>query len=421
MLLRIKSVLYLGIITALVLSLQGCSGFFASSGPSRSQIQTAAATDEQNPPTVTIVNVDNKVAQRVLAVDRTIQFKDLLTPAKAPENLIGPGDTIDVLVWEAPPAILFTSAPTNTAIAGAALSNMASPRQGGSTNASTTSSTIGMPMTALPAQVVSKQGTILFPFIGRLQVNGKTLSQIEAMITERLLGKANQPQVMARLINGYASTVSVVGELNTNVIMPLSPKGEKLMDAIAFAGGPKQPVNKTTIRVSRGGQTQSVPMEAVIQDPRQNIFLLPGDVVTAYYQPLSLNILGSVGKNDEITFEAQGIMLSQALARAGGLVNSISDAKGVFIFRYEDPRAIDNIQTVGQPLEDGRVPVVYQFDMTEPSTYFAVQNFPVKNKDMLYIASAPSVELNKFLSILTSVLSPAAAINSGALSGVIPK
>ena len=51
--------------------------------------------------------------------------------------------------------------------------------------------------------------------------------------------------------------------------------------------------------------------------------------------------LGSTGRNEEINFEAQGITLAQALARAGGLNDARSDARGVFIFRFEPKAALD--------------------------------------------------------------------------------
>jgi len=48
------------------------------------------------------------------------------------------------------------------------------------------------------------------------------------------------------------------------------------------------------------------------------------------------------------------------------------------------------------------VPVVYRADLKNPATFLVAQNFPVKNKDVLYVSNAPSAELQKFLNILTS-------------------
>ncbi|MGR5342328.1 sugar ABC transporter substrate-binding protein, partial [Vibrio astriarenae] len=83
------------------------------------------------------------------------------------------------------------------------------------------------------------------------------------------------------------------------------------------------------IQVTRGNTVQTLPLQTIIRDPHQNVPLRAGDVVTALFQPLSFTALGATGKNQEINFEAQGITLAQAIARAGGLEDSRSDAQGV--------------------------------------------------------------------------------------------
>jgi polysaccharide export outer membrane protein len=51
---------------------------------------------------------------------------------------------------------------------------------------------------------------------------------------------------------------------------------------------------------------------------------------------------------------------------------------------------------------EGKVPVVYRVDMKDPRAFLAAQNFPLRNKDLLYVSNAPAAELQKFLNILTS-------------------
>lgn len=378
------------LVTGSALMLQGCNGFFASQGASRSQVTSAASNDEGNPSLIQVVPVTPAIARQVAAAERSMNFPVLPNQA-APENLVGPGDTLEVIVWEAPPAILFRNSSSSSFLG--------------------TVTPTGTSTTALPAQMVNKQGEILFPFVGKLNVSGKTPAQIESLIIDRLRGKANQPQVIVRVAGNATNTVTIVGEVGQSIRMPLSPKGERIMDAIAAAGGVRQPVNKSTVQVTRNGRIQSLPLETIIRDPKQNIVLQPNDVVTVYFQPLSFTVLGATGKNDELTFEVQGISLSQAMGRVGGLVDSRADSKAVFIFRYEDP-ASPVVKPNGLVTEDNKVPVVYQFDMNDPATFFLAQSFPMKNKDMLYVAAAGSVELNKFLSVITSVLSPAASINN---------
>ena len=140
--------------------------------------------------------------------------------------------------------------------------------------------------------------------------------------------------------------------------------------------------------------------------------LQPGDVVTALYQPLSFIALGATGKNEEVVFEAQGISLAQALARSGGLQDQRADAKGVFIFRFEDPLVLGATGDNPQLMPDGTVPVIYRVDLKDPRSFFAAQGFPMRNKDVMYIANAPAAELQKFLNILTSVVFTATGLGA---------
>jgi polysaccharide export outer membrane protein len=220
--------------------------------------------------------------------------------------------------------------------------------------------------------------------------------------------------VLVRVTRNATANVTVVGEVGQSVRMPLTAKGERLLDALAAAGGVRQPVGKTTIQLSRAGKVVAMPLEAIIADPAQNIVLQPGDVITANFQPLSFVALGATGKNEEIPFEAQGITLSQALGRIGGLQDARADAQGVFIFRFEDPAVFPDGGKDLPQTPEGKVPVVYRADLKNPVTFLIAQNFPVKNKDVLYVSNAPSTELQKFLNILiSSIFSLNSLVNVG--------
>jgi len=193
--------------------------------------------------------------------------------------------------------------------------------------------------------------------------------------------------------------------------MPLTPKGERLLDALASSGGVKQPVSRTSVQLSRKGVTATMPLDSVIRDPRQNILLKPGDVVTALFQSQSFSVLGATGKNDEIPFEAQGISLAQALARSGGLTDNRADARGVFVFRFEDPKLVD-AQDQSDKSTSGPVPVVYEINLRDPASFFVTQNFPIENHDVIYVSNSPEAELQKFLRLVVTVTSPAATLSN---------
>jgi polysaccharide biosynthesis/export protein len=330
---------------------------------------------------VQVVDIDAQVARKLLAQRRQPLFSDTLGHQRAASR-IGSGDTLEVSLWESPPATLF---------GGGSLD----PRLPSSSRATT-----------LPEQMVDSEGYISVPFAGRIRAAGQSPQQVEADIVRRLTGKANQPEALVRVTRNASATVTVVGEVTNSTRMPLTAGGERLLDALAAAGGTRAPINKVTLQVTRGQQFQSLPLEQVIRDPAQNVPLQPGDVVTALFQTLSFTALGATGKNEEINFEAQGITLAQALARVGGLIDSRSNAQGLFLFRFEPLQALDWPRQPVATTPEALVPVIYRLDLKDPASFFVMQSFAVQNKDVLYVSNAPSAELQKFLNLVFSVIYP---------------
>jgi polysaccharide export outer membrane protein len=294
-------------------------------------------------------------------------------------NRIGPGDVIEVSIWEAPPAALFGTATAADSPLGTSVSSK----------------------TVFPKQMVNESGTISVPFAGRIDVAGFSAQEIESRIIEKLKGKANQPQVLVRVIHDASSTVTIVGDVATSTHMPLTPKNERLLDALAAAGGVRDSIGKTSVQVTRGNRVQALPLEQIISDPRQNILLQAGDVITVLSQPMSFTVLGATGSNKEVNFEAKGISLAQALARSGGLDDRLADSQGVFVFRYEYPSVFSGLKDERELNTSYRVPVIYRLDMEDPGSFLLAQKFPIRDSDLLYVSNASSVGLERFLRILS--------------------
>lgn len=114
-------------------------------------------------------------------------------------------------------------------------------------------------------------------------------------------------------------------------------------------------------------------------------------------------VMGATAKNDEIDFEASGISLMQALARAGGLNDNRADAQGVFIFRFENPAVLtaEQRQSVPMQFQNQAVPVVYRLNLKDPMNYIVARDFEIRNQDVIYVSNAPAVEFGKFLGMVS--------------------
>lgn len=375
--------------------LAGCSTtFLPSSGPSSRDL--VFEPGEETGVEVKLVDLTVPVLRRLVQAERRVSLTDALGGATAPNIRIGPGDAVEVLVWEAPPAALFGTAATEAR---------------GNLN---TSSRV-----TFPEQIVNGSGNINIPFAGAVRAIGRTPQEVGDDIARRLKGKANDPQVIVRIGRSVSSTVTVVGEVNNSTRLPLTAQGERLLDALAATGGLRQPVGRLTVRITRETVDQgrritrvaSVPLEAIITDPAQNVVLQPGDVLTVLHQPNTLTVLGATSRNEELAFETQGITLAQAVARAGGLQDSRANPAGVFIFRFEDPAVLDNVPQSPYTL-DGRVPVVYRADFKDPTMFFLARDFPMRHRDILFVSNAPAAELQKFMNLLSNVVLPVLTIRS---------
>ncbi len=131
--------------------------------------------------------------------------------------------------------------------------------------------------------VVAPGGTINFPLIGKLVVDGLTCSEIEDEVARRLAeGYVHSPSVTCSVLEFESKKVAVFGEVN-------SPGNFRYVDrmtivqAVADAGGFKDTASQdgtTVVRVVQGEErTARVPVSAILAGEVANLELLPGDII----------------------------------------------------------------------------------------------------------------------------------------------
>src|SRR3984957_7541148 len=273
------------------LFLAGC-GALPSDGPTASQVISQQADKKQ--PRFDVVDIDDRVVDNLLA-QPTESFRGRFPSHGAPpEPVIGVGDSLIVTIWEAAGGGLFASATNDEIVPGSH-------------------------SVTLPEQVVARDGAISVPFGGRIHAAGRLPAEVQRAIEQRLSGKAIQPQAIVTVGKSVNNVVTVTGEAIAGARVPLSLKGDRLLDLIAAAGGSHAPVYETFVRLSRGGLTATIPMEALVSDPGENIYAQPGDVLTVVRKPQNFSVFGATAQNNEIEFPSARLTLVEALAKAGGL------------------------------------------------------------------------------------------------------
>jgi len=364
----------------LALTMAGCSTLGAS-GPRGGDIRDASEQSYVGRG-VEIVELNGSTLSRLDQYGRSSQFSEIFTEPAPSIELIGYGDVLDIAIWEAPPAVLFGSAVGNLGLAN-------TPELAAQAN--------------IPRQMVSDEGTVNVPFVGAIKVVGRKVSDVEREIVRSLRGRAHDPQAVVRLIQNENRTVTVLGEVTQSMRMPLTARGERLLDAVASAGGASNPVDRSIIQITRGQNVATMPLGRVVADPAQNVPLFPDDIITVLHQPFSFVALGAVRTSAEVPFDGAGVSMAEALGRVGGLNDNRADVKGVFVFRLEDRDALGaSLDPDVRVTADGRVPVIYRLDMSDPASLFAMQDFAIRDDDVIYVSTAPGADLQRFVSTISS-------------------
>ena len=345
--------------------------------------------------------VQQKMQGHAALIELTQPVAEALAPVREPtlegvfgdyrpagEQRIGIGDQVEIILWEAGTGGLF-GAPTGSSLVPGAASHG----------------------TAIPPQVVARDGAITVPFAGRVRVVGRTPPEVEQEIVDRLAGKAVNPQALVTVTRNVSNTATVMGEVGPGARVPLSVRGDRLLDVIATAGGIRAPVSDIVVALSRDGRTVRVPLEEVLDTPRENIYIRPDDQVVLIRDPQSITVFGAFGRNGDVPFGGASLMLDEALAKAGGLLDDRANPAGVFVLRYEPEAVIGLLPPAvraGAPApQQGFIPVVYHIDMSQPASLFTSRHFVMRNNDIMYVSDAPIVDVNKLFNLFGQLVSPA--------------
>jgi polysaccharide export outer membrane protein len=302
-------------------------------------------------------------SQKVLAIaHERMTFGRQFKAGYRPKNQIRSGDVLAVTIYETGGSSLFPA--PDARVASASLTTGSSgnlPTAGGVAN-------------TIPPQIVESDGTINVPFAGRVQVASLTPSEVGQRIEVLLKQKAVAPQVVVTFTASNAHAATVGGEVNAAKMVPLGLRGERLLDVIAAAGGPKHPAYESyQIYVSRNPRTYVV--------------------------------MGATQRPATFTFDREKVTLVEAVAQAGGPIDSIGDPSGVYVFRFEPYQLAErlaggDVSAYAVDGSKGFIPVLYQVNMRDADGYFLAQSFQVRDKDVVLITNAGGAQLLKVLQVI---------------------
>lgn len=238
--------------------------------------------------------------------------------------------------------------------------------------------------------VVQRDGTIFYPYIGRVSVEGRTVEEIRRILTNRLSRFITDPQIQVSVAGYRSQKVYVSGAVGTPGTIPITNEPLTLLDAISAVGGASESANWHQLTLNRDGQREQLSLYALLHqgDQTQNRLLRHGDVLhVPTLETQNVAVMGQVRSPGNLTLSNERITLTDALARAGGVIETSAKPSGIFVIRT-------------QPVNSEKIATVYQLDISNATALTMGTHFPLEPKDVVYVTAAPLSRWNTVISLL---------------------
>lgn len=238
--------------------------------------------------------------------------------------------------------------------------------------------------------LVHSDGSIFYPYVGKLHVEGMKVTDIREMITDRLDEYIEEPQVDVAVAGFRSKRIYVTGAVNQPGTYPITNVPMRLVDAVSAAGGIGENANWSQVILSRDGKEYRLSLRGIYENGNaaQNVLLRPGDVVNvSRSDDNKVFVLGEVVKPESIPMGRNGMSLAEALSDTGGLDEREADASGIFVFRKAQPGQEHGID-------------VYQLNAKDAAALVLADSFQLQPRDIVYVTAAPLARWNRVLSLL---------------------
>ena len=267
-------------------------------------------------------------------------------------QIIRPGDTVDVVIWDSSDTSLLLSS-------GARNTNLSDVR-------------------------VSESGTIFVPYVGKVRVADRTPDSARELLQRQLEAVAPGAQVQLSMAEGRVNSVDMVSGVRSPGNIKLPDQNFSVLAAISAAGGANATLTNPQVRLIRGHKTYRTSLDRLFENPKLDTRLNGGDQIIVEADNRYFLALGAAGNESQFDFNRDKVSALDALSIMGGVIDSRANPKGVLILREYPASALHSGQRGPRKQR-----VVFTIDLTTSDGLFSARNFYINSGDVVLATESP--------------------------------
>jgi polysaccharide export outer membrane protein len=282
------------------------------------------------------------------------------------EYLIGPGDVLQIIVWDHPeltiPAGSFRDAETS-------------------------------------GQKVGEDGYMFYPYVGMIKAEGMNVAALRDVLTEKLSRYIQNPQLDVRVVGFRSKRVYVVGEVATPGVLPLNDLPLTIADAISLSGGLTENAFKSGVNVSRDGQVYEIDLRALYDfaDSSQNLMLKHGDIVNVLDRSQQkVFVMGEVRNAQSVEIINGELTLAAAIGEVGGFNQNTANPSAIYVVRGST----------------GDHPQIFHLDAQFATGMLLAERFDMQAQDVVFVDTAGISQWNRVITQLLPSLTVVGTVNN---------
>ena len=283
---------------------------------------------------------------------------------------VGPGDVLNVVVWEHPELTNPGNELRDTQSAG---------------------------------RLVGPDGVMFYPYVGSFQAAGMTLAEIRNFIAENLQRVIRTPQVDVRILEYRSQRVFVTGEVQQPGVSVIDDTPRGILDLINEHGGLTELASQRIAVLSRNQESHLVNLHALHArgNTQFNVAVQAGDVLHIPDNSADkVFVLGEVGQQGSVPIDRHYMSLTEAIAGAQGMDVLSADDASVFVFRSGVQPGVSRLCDC-----EAEEALVFGLDLSRADGILLAERFELQPRDVVYVSSTDFARYNRIVNQILPTVS----------------